>query len=288
MTDEQLALEAAVVAAPDDDLPRLVYADWLDEHGDGERAEFIRLQVAAGARRRVRANNRHGFRFSCRCGACKLDRKADRLLPRDATGSVTGQWIHPAVRGWVCGMMFARGFPDRFHVRSAQWDTTHCTVCVGKKGKAVCPECKGTKDRPGAGYRIVAYTTARSVLFLDRMPEHVPSGRHSDGGDRFYWHRPDGHTMTPARSRSCIPGKWFECLSDPEVDPQPEYDWLMEATGAALYATAALANDGLSSAAMLQMRRAIARRVKHGWCPWMSGGPPTPAPDDDPSTVPRR
>jgi uncharacterized protein (TIGR02996 family) len=29
---------------PDDDAPRLIYADWLDEHGDAERAEFIRLQ----------------------------------------------------------------------------------------------------------------------------------------------------------------------------------------------------------------------------------------------------
>jgi uncharacterized protein (TIGR02996 family) len=28
----------------DDDTPRLVYADWLDEHGDPSRAEFIRIQ----------------------------------------------------------------------------------------------------------------------------------------------------------------------------------------------------------------------------------------------------
>jgi uncharacterized protein (TIGR02996 family) len=34
---------AAILADPDDDLPRLVYADWLEEHGD-DRAEFIRVQ----------------------------------------------------------------------------------------------------------------------------------------------------------------------------------------------------------------------------------------------------
>lgn len=39
------ALLASVVASPDDDLPRLVYADWLDENGDPDRAEFIRLQI---------------------------------------------------------------------------------------------------------------------------------------------------------------------------------------------------------------------------------------------------
>src|SRR5262245_45387884 len=45
MTDGD-ALLAAVHAAPDDDAPRLVFADWLDEHGQPERAAFLRIQVA--------------------------------------------------------------------------------------------------------------------------------------------------------------------------------------------------------------------------------------------------
>lgn len=36
---------AAICANPDDDTPRLVYADWLDENGDPDRAEFIRLHI---------------------------------------------------------------------------------------------------------------------------------------------------------------------------------------------------------------------------------------------------
>ena len=43
MSDES-ALLAAILAHPDEDTPRLMYADWLDEHGQPERAEFIRLQ----------------------------------------------------------------------------------------------------------------------------------------------------------------------------------------------------------------------------------------------------
>jgi uncharacterized protein (TIGR02996 family) len=43
---EQDALLAAIFAAPADDTPRLVYADWLEEHGEPEYAEFIRLQIA--------------------------------------------------------------------------------------------------------------------------------------------------------------------------------------------------------------------------------------------------
>ncbi|MDB5313612.1 MAG: hypothetical protein JWO38_7814 [Gemmataceae bacterium] len=44
MTDEQRTFLAAIRANPDDDTPRLVYADWLEEHGDPDRAAFIRVQ----------------------------------------------------------------------------------------------------------------------------------------------------------------------------------------------------------------------------------------------------
>jgi uncharacterized protein (TIGR02996 family) len=40
-----LAFIAAIVANPDDDTARLVAADFLEEHGDAHRAEFIRIQV---------------------------------------------------------------------------------------------------------------------------------------------------------------------------------------------------------------------------------------------------
>ena len=35
-----------ILEYPDDDTPRLVYADWLDDHGDPERGELIRVQCA--------------------------------------------------------------------------------------------------------------------------------------------------------------------------------------------------------------------------------------------------
>src|SRR5436190_15862505 len=40
--DDGEALLRAVVVAPRDDAPRLIYADWLDEHGQAEAAEYIR------------------------------------------------------------------------------------------------------------------------------------------------------------------------------------------------------------------------------------------------------
>jgi uncharacterized protein (TIGR02996 family) len=45
-TTQESALLRAVYADPHDDAPRLVYADWLDETGQRERAEFIRVQIA--------------------------------------------------------------------------------------------------------------------------------------------------------------------------------------------------------------------------------------------------
>ncbi len=44
--DDEAALLAAIASQPAADVPRLAYADWLDEHGFAIRAEFIRVQHA--------------------------------------------------------------------------------------------------------------------------------------------------------------------------------------------------------------------------------------------------
>lgn len=44
MTDDEAALLRMIRDNPDDDMPRLVYADWLEEHDQEERAWFIRSQ----------------------------------------------------------------------------------------------------------------------------------------------------------------------------------------------------------------------------------------------------
>jgi uncharacterized protein (TIGR02996 family) len=45
MTTDEDALLAAITAAPDDDAPRLVYADWLEERGADAKAEYLRAVV---------------------------------------------------------------------------------------------------------------------------------------------------------------------------------------------------------------------------------------------------
>jgi uncharacterized protein (TIGR02996 family) len=91
MTDEE-ALLAAIIAAPDDDLPRLVYADWLDEHGQPDRSEFIRVQ-------------------------CRLN-VAGRPAPGDAERAFEleeanrGRWLIGLPHGEGVVWTFRRGFPE--------------------------------------------------------------------------------------------------------------------------------------------------------------------------------
>ncbi|MFM8273336.1 MAG: TIGR02996 domain-containing protein [Gemmata sp.] len=46
---EQAALLRAIVAEPNEDTPRLVYADWLQEGGDEEQARYVRDSVRLAA-----------------------------------------------------------------------------------------------------------------------------------------------------------------------------------------------------------------------------------------------
>jgi uncharacterized protein (TIGR02996 family) len=55
---DEAAFIHTICSSPDDDGPRLVYADWLEERGDCARSEFIRCQVALA----FWANNKSIFR----------------------------------------------------------------------------------------------------------------------------------------------------------------------------------------------------------------------------------
>jgi uncharacterized protein (TIGR02996 family) len=55
------ALLAAILANPDEDTPRLMFADWLDEHGEPDRAEFIRVQIELARLREAEADLPYAF-----------------------------------------------------------------------------------------------------------------------------------------------------------------------------------------------------------------------------------
>jgi uncharacterized protein (TIGR02996 family) len=79
---EWLALLRGICAYPDDDLRRLVAADWLTEHGEEEYAEFVRLQVEKTKMVEAKACKAYAAGRCCRsmsCPLCPLHRRETDL-----------------------------------------------------------------------------------------------------------------------------------------------------------------------------------------------------------------
>jgi uncharacterized protein (TIGR02996 family) len=95
---QYLAFESDLVAHPDDDTPRLVLADWLEEHGDehaAARAEFIRVQIE------LAKLSKHDPRYE------ELARREEFLL-----STHEAHWLGP-LQGVVTKAVWQRGFPQR-------------------------------------------------------------------------------------------------------------------------------------------------------------------------------
>jgi uncharacterized protein (TIGR02996 family) len=106
---DHAAFLGAIVADSEDDAPRLVYADWLEERGD-PRGVFIRLQCAL-----ERAGGDDPRRPA-------LEDEADDLL-----AEYEGEWTAP-LQGAALGWRFRRGFVEwveadgtTFLARAASW-----------------------------------------------------------------------------------------------------------------------------------------------------------------------
>jgi uncharacterized protein (TIGR02996 family) len=141
LTDRS-ALLASIHAAPDDDAPRLVFADWLDEHGEPERAAFVRVQCEL-PRTRVHPNGHtdvaksgHYFVNAARdctrddCRACQLRRREREL------------WHAASPRGWAVGFEDVSAlFADACHLllptdslATADPDPTRLPVLIVRRG----------------------------------------------------------------------------------------------------------------------------------------------------------
>ena len=119
---EQDALLAAILAHPAEDTPRLMYADWLDEHGEHARAEFIRVQCGL-ARYPAGESARHhpvclGPR-SPRCRWCDLRRRERELWDAHAR-----EWFSDGRHGLSVAITDAGGAvsPGRIAVGSLKGD----------------------------------------------------------------------------------------------------------------------------------------------------------------------
>jgi len=121
MTDRDFM--AAIIANPADDAPRLVYADWLEEHDD-PRGEFIRVQIEL-ARSKCEPpcpGNVHaagGFGTRCVCRRARLRAREQELKARHGF-----RLAGSAGRGafWNrTDYTFSRGFVARVKCSVANW-----------------------------------------------------------------------------------------------------------------------------------------------------------------------
>src|SRR6516164_3398920 len=95
----------AILEEPEDDTHRLVYADYLEEHGDPDRAEFIRVQCELA---RMGEDEEHRF---------DLEARADMLLSEHRR-----KWLGP-LNVLPAPSRFRRGFVE--HICATADDFLH-------------------------------------------------------------------------------------------------------------------------------------------------------------------
>lgn len=118
---DRTALLAAIIREPDEDTPRLVYADFLEENGQPERAEFIRVQVELARHPcgLLAPGTVHFVAPSCRgCDqVAALRRRQMELLPPnpDCDGPLSAFYRHGT---WK----YQRGFVEKIiAITAANW-----------------------------------------------------------------------------------------------------------------------------------------------------------------------
>ncbi|MBA4191681.1 MAG: hypothetical protein C0467_27190 [Planctomycetaceae bacterium] len=130
MQTEAEAFLQRIRAYPDDDAPRLIYADWLEEQGavgnpewGPERAYLIRVQIALARLHDEVEPDEPNATPSARAERERARTKLHgRLLvaERDLLDSHREDWTIP-FRGLATGLEFRRGFVEEVKVSVLQW-----------------------------------------------------------------------------------------------------------------------------------------------------------------------
>jgi uncharacterized protein (TIGR02996 family) len=179
---EQAAFLAAILAAPEDDTPRLVYADWLEEHGEVVRAEFIRVQVElAGVERRAGGLEALGLlRWD---HPWRLRAKALRRREREL------DFVPPAASAAWCWPLAELHLAWSWTMRRGLAEEVTCTC----------------RDWLAHGPAVVAAQPVTRVALRDQRPWHAGRG----GGREFFaWYLEDD----PPTPGANLPAALFKAL----------------------------------------------------------------------------
>jgi len=196
-------LLSAILASPHDDLPRLIYADWLDENSESERAEFIRTQIAKGFQ----------------CDNCMGDYAVGQLCPYDngsllcpSCDDLQNESGLPASLFGEGKVLYRRGFPEEIQCTMREWcGPIPCNICcrwnldlielygsshVIRPNKN-CFHCKGDGRFAGIAKAVCEAWPVTRVVLVDREPI-------IDGA--AYWYENEH-----SRHSSSVPKALFDC-----------------------------------------------------------------------------
>lgn len=146
--NDGLALLAAICEHPDDDTPRLVFADYLEEIGEDARGEFIRLQVGLGRLGGPKAPLTLRMARLYATGQAKAVPTVDRvatLLSEHGTAWCLDLGTDPAA-AWEWG--WHRGFVEHWVGSAADWLRIERLV-AWPPAAAACRACGGTGEDGG-------------------------------------------------------------------------------------------------------------------------------------------
>lgn len=277
MTDTEAALLRAVCVEPGSDLPRLILADYWDDHGQPDRAEFTRVQC------RRAAIEPEVFRFVCGGPGpipnplvqehAALGRRAEELFdsyPVTWLFNFDGseRWrlsLNASITGTSPVAVVRRGFPAEIRLPLARLVGGPCGRCeptmegrrsgyigdsdptrwsIGDRGPeylgaAPCPDCSGTGRTPGVAPALFAAHPVERVTLTNVGPDRI--------GDEWVWVRSRPGLDDFA---STLPADLFDVLTEGVAeDSVPE---CVESGSAPdywrVYPTEAAARDAASAA----------------------------------------
>jgi uncharacterized protein (TIGR02996 family) len=249
-TTTAAALLARILASPEDDAPRLVYADWLDEHGEPARAEFIRVQCEL-ARTRVHPDGHTDFtgigppfinhlRNCTRpdCRACALRRRVRELWDAGThplrkwfgvVGTDVGLFIDPDEAAHFNNhpaCIVRRGFADELRCDLRTFLEGECPACGGTGdlgtlgGRIGCNVCSDTWSKRGTGRAPGAAAVCRVEPVTKVVLVGCEPYENSSGQWQWYDARRTNQTIHP---QSDLPGELWDLLKQPARGVQKDH-----------------------------------------------------------------
>jgi uncharacterized protein (TIGR02996 family) len=253
--DTERGLLNAILIHPHDDMTRLVFADWLTENGQDERAEFIRLQCELDAvapytdtdqtRREAELLESRGKEWF---GECEWTNNREWFDDPNSFGDGPARW----------GLV-RRGFLTAIAAPLAWLIGGECDGCDNGPMNTFrgCPYCHGTGRTPGYLPELVRTQPITRVVVTDKTPFHLTAS--FDGRHRWAWYD------SPRRgSRFNLPYSVFTVLRGADED------W--SGTGSKRYFSEHAALDALSDALIHVAKFGDKKPVKWdgGRCRWSS------------------